>query len=174
MASPAPCDAGYSDALATEYLRTITGKTTEDPFGYLCTPGDVDEWQNSIVRIRRAFDDAMKTMTRENLNMPKGTGQRIASWVFKSLKVPTGSFIPHGVSARICHEDIANAIDFGKRGVTLLADVHCLMAKAGATVPSPPTTRPPVKQLPGGSALWYLGLFVVGLGILAYLKPRSK
>ena len=168
---PGPCEAGYADVLAKEYLRTISGKTTENPFGFICSPGDVDEWQNSVFRLRRAFADAMGIAEREKIKMSRGDANRVAHWVFKSLKVPGGG-VRH-LSSRVCHTDVANAMDFTKRGVNLLADVHCSLSKGGATVPQPPTTKPPVKQLPGGSGIWYLGLVVLGLGFLAYLKPKK-
>ncbi len=173
MPNPKPCDAGYRDFLGAEYLRTISGHTTDRPIGIVCTPGAVSEWRNSIVRIRRAISASFKIADDEKITLPPGTGERITRWVFKSMQVPTGSFIPHGISARVCKEDVANATDFGKRGVMLLADIHCALDKGGATVPVPPVARPPVKQLPYGSGIWVLGLTVLGLGFLAYLKPKA-
>lgn len=173
MAEPAPCDAGYTDALGKEYLRTISGRTTEDPIGFICLPADVGEWRLSIIRIRTALGDAMKRVESGNVPMPKGMGQRVASWVFKSLSVPKGTFYPHGTSSRVCKEDVAKATDFGKRGVTILSELHCALVKGGGEVPGVPSTRPPARQLPYGTGFWALVLVVGGIWGLAYLKGKK-
>ena len=173
MPNPKPCDAGYTDFLGAEYLRTISGRTTERPIGIICTPSDVDEWRNSIVRIRYAISGSFKRADEEKIKLPPGAGERITKWVFSSMQVPTGKFIPHGVSARVCKEDVANATDFGKRGVVLLAELHCALQRGGADGPTPPVVRPPVKELPSGAGIWFLTLGVVALLALAYLKPAK-
>ena len=172
MADPTPCDAGYPAFLAKEYLRTLTGKTTDDPVGLWCEPGDVDAWAASVTRIRQALSDVLSRTDNRDLDYPKGLGKRIANWVFDSLKIQPGS-LKH-LSGRTCNRDVAKAVDFGQRGVTLLAEVHCEVTKLGGTVPGVPSTTPPPKELPYGTGFWTLALLVVGLVNIAYMKPKGS
>lgn len=165
-----PCDDGYADELAREYLRTIGGNTTEDPYGWACIPSDVDEWRMSIVRIRTAMSDAI--VQNKGIELSEGVTQRIATWVFESLKVPRGKFFPHA-APRWCREDVGKAIDFGKRGVSLLGDVLCEIQKKDGKIPDTPGTKPAPKELPYGQGIWFMFGAIAILGLVAYIKPKA-
>ena len=138
-----PCQDGYADELAEQYLRTSEGKGSQDPYGMWCDSSDVMLWATAVARIRRAVSESIAKAGRENIALPSPLPATVASWMFQSLRVPKPSVLHDFGLLNLCRDDVTKAVDFARAGVVILAKIHCRLEEGGSTPPDAVDTVTP-------------------------------